>query len=171
MFVILLWDMRGKLCQRREEHQLIANVRFWYGTTTGQDIVKNWYFVHLATHSVLSCYRRKLKWYRTRVCGICAASSCTREYRSACGQLLVSRHSGRSTRNPYGMYVIVCFSAYRVLKTHEKSWNLSLDFSGPEKSWNWTEVLKKSWIWLVCSWKPSKWWNNFCSLISLHWWL
>ena len=25
-----------KLCQRREEHQLIANVRFWHVTTTGQ---------------------------------------------------------------------------------------------------------------------------------------
>ena len=24
-----------KMCQRREEHQLIANVRFWWGTTTG----------------------------------------------------------------------------------------------------------------------------------------
>jgi len=42
---------------------------------------------------------------------------------------------------------------YRVPTGPEKSWNLTLDFSVPEKSWNWTEVLKKSWIWLVCSWK------------------
>ena len=34
---------------------------------------------------------------------------------------------------------------FRVPMGPEKSWNLSLDFSGSEKYWNWTEVLKKSW--------------------------
>ena len=38
-----------KLCQRREEHQLIANVRFWYSTTTGQDIYGHTHRMHTST--------------------------------------------------------------------------------------------------------------------------
>ena len=41
---------------------------------------------------------------------------------------------------------ICLFSVFsRVLKSHEKYWNSSFDFSGPEKSWIRTWVLKKWW--------------------------
>jgi len=40
----------------------------------------------------------------------------------------------------------------------EKSWKVlkfEFGFFRTWKSWNWSAVLKKSWIWIVCSW-PSQ---------------
>jgi len=48
-----------------------------------------------------------------------------------------------------------------------KSWNSSFDFSDPEKSWNWTLVLKSDENVSCCPGQPSRWLGRFCYVIHL----